>query len=375
MTVWLALRSPEITPTERWLKRFDQDATVLAWFQRQWRECPRTGLDAVFAWTNELLGIELSEPLAWFFIHEVRDKDLPVPASMAALTEVLSGSFNVRWEEHGVQLLGFTEGKSGLDSRWLAFELAYYLFDDAFLAEHRELATLLLHTDWRLPDETAEADVPRKTAEWLPETSSPQPDVTYPFGPGRVFCADVQTYNDNTGGNLRRLSADDLHQLRGVRIDTLCRALLSRPEEKLAFSWHLRQLRDRLRRRKLVETPQERAFLTAVRENSGDPLTWKVWDDWLAERGERPAGLRLLERALLCLRKKQDYPEVKEPLIHVGRHLVQYYFFYEAGMQLCDYWFAFDDLWAARHPDFARCLARYATRWDVLTTSATRSSG
>jgi hypothetical protein len=372
MAVWLAIRSPEITPTERWLKRFDEDATVLAWFQRQWRACPKAGLDAVFDWTNELLGIVLSEPLAWFFFQEVCKKDLPVPSSLAALTEVLSGSFNVRWEEHCVQLLGFTEGKSGLDSRWLAFELAYYLFDDAFLAEHRELATLLLHTDWRLPDETDDADVPRKTAGWKPESRSSWPNVTYPFGSGRVFSAYVQTYDDKTSGNLSRLCADYLPELRGVRIDTLCRALLSRLEEKLDFSWHLRQLRDRLRRRKLVETQQERAFLTAVREDPGDPLNWRAWDDWLAERGEGPAGLRLLERGLLCLRKKQEEPKVKEPLIHVGRHLVQYYFFYEAGMYLCDYWFAFDDVWAARHPDFARCLARYATRWDVLTTSATR---
>jgi hypothetical protein len=42
-------------------------------------------------------------------------------------------------------------------------------------------------------------------------------------------------------------------------------------------------------------------------------------------------------------------------------------------MKLCDYWFAFDDVWAARHPDFARCLARFATRWDVLPTAATRA--
>src|SRR5262245_7374337 len=247
MAVWLAIRSPELTPTERWLKRFDEDATVLDWFQRQWRECPRVGLHAVLDWTDKLLGIGLSERLAWFFLTEVCDKGPPAPSSVAALAEVLSGSFGVRWEEHCVQLLGFTEGKSVIDSRWLAFELAYYLFDDAFLAEHRELATLLLHTGWRLPDETADGNVPGKTARWKPETRSPRPSVTFPFGSGRVFSAYVRTYDDKTSRNLSGLGAGDLHELRGVRIDTLCRALLSRAEEKLDFSWHLRQLRDRLR--------------------------------------------------------------------------------------------------------------------------------
>lgn len=375
MAVWLVIRSPEITPTERWLRRFDEDATVLDWFQRQWRECPRAGLHAVDDWTDKLLGISLSEPLAWFFFKEVCEKKPPVPVNLAALMEVLSGSFVTRWEEHCVQLLGFTEGKSALDSRWLAFELAYYIFDDAFLAEHRELATLLLHADWRLPDETADVNVPEETTGWAPETSSPGPKGAHPFGPGRVFSAYVQTCDDEASKNLSGLCANYLHELRGARIATLCHALLSRPEENLDFSWHLRQLRDRLRRRKLTEAPQEQAFLTAVREGPGDPLNWRAWDDWLAERGDRPAGLRLLERGLLCLRKKQQHPEGKGPLIHVGRHLVQYYFPFEAGMPLCDYWFAFDDVWAAWHPDFARCLARYATRWDVLTTPATRSSG
>ncbi len=374
MAVWLVVRSPEITPTERWLKRFD-DATVLDWFQRQWRECPRDGLHAVFDWTDKLLGISLAEPLSWFFFKEICEKNLPAPSNLAGLTEVLSGSFVTRWEEHCVQLLGFSEGKSALDSRWLAFELAYYLFDDAFLAAHGELATLLLHTDWRLPDETDDANAPEETTGWVPEASSAGPKVTYPFGPGRVFSAYVQTYDEKNSANLSGLCADDLYEIHGARIDTLCRGLLSRPAEGLDFSWHLRRLRDRLRRRKLVEAPQEIAFLTAIREGPGDPLNWRAWDDWLAERGERPAGLRLLERGLLRLRKKQEGPEVKAPLIHVGRHLAQYYFSFEAGMPLCDYWFAFDDVWAARHPDLARCLARYATRWDVLTTSATRSSG
>jgi hypothetical protein len=324
---------------------------------------------------NELLGIGLSENLAWFFFNEVCDKNLPVSLNLAALAEVLSESFVVRWEGHAVQLLSFTEGKSAIDSRWLGFDLAYYLFDDSFLAEHRELATLLMHTDWRLPDETDDATASEETTGWLPEASSPEPKVIYPGGPGRAFSAYVQTYDDKNNENLSGLCADFLHELRGARIDNLCQRLLSRPDEKLDFSWHLRQLRDRLRRRKLAEGPQEKAFLTAIREGPGDSLSWRAWDDWLAERGERPAGLRLLERGLLCLRKKQEGPEVKGPLIHAGRHLVQYYFFYEAGMPLCDYWFAFDDVWAARHPDFARCLARYATRWDVLTTAATRSSG
>jgi hypothetical protein len=370
MAVWLAIRSPEITPTERWLKRFDEDATVLDWFQRQWRECPREGLDAVFDWTNDLLGIGLAHDLGWFFLKEVCDKNLPAPSSLMALVERLPEHFTVRWEEHCLQWLHFIEGKSAIDSEYLGFNLACYLFDDAFLAERGELATLLLHTDWRLPDETDDADVSEETTGWIPETSSPEPKVTYPFGAGRVFSAYVQTYDHDENENLWWLCADYLQELRGVRIDNLCRALLSCPEEKLDFSWHLRQLRDRLRRRKLVEAPQEKAFLAAIRANPGDPLNWRGWDDWLAERGERPAGLRLLERGLLCLRKKQEDVEVKEPLIHVGRHLVQYYFFYEAGMPLCDYWFAFDDVWAARHPDFARCLARYAARWDVLTTSA-----
>ena len=38
MAVWLAIRSSQITLTERRLKRLE-DATVLDWFQQQWREC------------------------------------------------------------------------------------------------------------------------------------------------------------------------------------------------------------------------------------------------------------------------------------------------------------------------------------------------
>lgn len=365
MAVWLLIRSPEITPTERWLKRFD-DATVFAWFQRQWRECPRTGLDAVFQWTTELLGIELAEELSWFFLNEVCGKGLAVPESMAALVAALPETFSIRWEEHCLQLLSNTEGDSALDSRWLNFQTACYLFDDNFLAAHGELATLLLHTDWRLPDETA-STAPEESTGWVPETP-PRATAAYSLDWGCVFFSYVQTYDDDHGQNLDGLRPDDLRELRGVRIGTLCRGLLSQPEDHLLSSWHLRQLRDRLRRRKLVDAPQERAFLAAIREHPRDPLNWGAWDDWLTDHGEPPAGLRLLERGLQCL-QKGDGP----PLIHVGRHLVQYYRPYEAGMNLCDYWFTFDDVWAARHPDFARCLVRFATRWDVLTTAATRA--
>src|SRR5262249_3959499 len=145
--------------------------------------------------------------------------------------------------------LSFTEGKSGIDSRWLAFELACYLFDDHFVTEHGDLATLLLHTDWRLPDEADAANDSQAPTGWVPETRSRWPSVAYPFGSGTVFSAYVQTYDDDNSLNLSRLCADYLYELRGIRTDTLCRGLLSRPEEKLDFSWHLRQLRDRLRRR------------------------------------------------------------------------------------------------------------------------------
>src|SRR5262245_12307944 len=154
--------------------------------------------------------------------------------------------------------------------------------------------------------------------------------------------------------------------------------------------------------------PLERAFLQAIREDPDDDASWNAYSDWLQERGEPPAGLHTLRRALTWagrwydakhegrLGPRADVAEdlasaaraaeqgvaalerdnrPSRSLVHVGEHVAQLCLHYDRWktprreLDIYHEWIYFDDLWASAHLDLANTILRYVRRWDVLSTS------
>jgi uncharacterized protein (TIGR02996 family) len=204
-------------------------------------------------------------------------------------------------------------------------------------------------------------------------------------------------------------------RIEGIRIPQLAGYLAgTTPAEGWPFELRL------LRSQVLVESgplsDEEEAFFEELREAPGDESVWRIYSDWLEERGRPRANVLLLESAL---RQASRFPvaqmtnwldvsgfgwgsvatahselsdlveelgrvhgngielshDVAKSLVHVDEHLAQLCLHAEeweitdGNADLFHQWVFFDDLWASAHADLANAILRYAARWDVLTPS------
>jgi uncharacterized protein (TIGR02996 family) len=279
--------------------------------------------------------------------------------------------------------------------------IAYYFFDDHYLARHGKHAAFLLNEGWKLPGGSAPGGF--RPAE-LSTKEKPAGR-----GQGKTWCVDLDHV-----GDMDELSP--AYRLDGVRVPDLARHLLgaSLPEDT---RWPLEELHDLLLIDGAGTPPLEQAFLQDLRQSPGDDAAWNAYSDLLHEQGERPAGLHLLGRALgrLGIWKDDEVWGETEgvdmrmnyraqtgytlPLIHsrlkpvvavldACREKAHVHAAVEEHVaQLCyraDYWSSrgcgiyhqlifFDDRWAAARPDLANAILPYVWRWDVLSTSRTPS--
>ena len=145
------------------------------------------------------------------------------------------------------------------------------------------------------------------------------------------------------------------------------------------------------------------AFLRSIIEAPDDDTPRLAYSDWLQDRGERPAGLLVLERALARVarcpvtdlssaaldalmaggvreagkalaRALPGRPrwsdDLGKSLVHVEEHLAQLCLHvgrHYGETDVYHRWIFFDDLWAGAHPDLANAILRYARTWDVLS--------
>src|SRR5207244_2088002 len=85
------------------------------------------------------------------------------------------------------------------------------------------------------------------------------------------------------------------------------------PDVGCSFHYDMTALRSQLlpdgKKAKVPADP----FLFALREAPEDEGRWGVFNDWLAERGERSAGTFMLERALQGVTRQplESYPDWK----------------------------------------------------------------
>jgi uncharacterized protein (TIGR02996 family) len=382
MSTYFVYRSPYHGPSGKYLKRF-ADATVLDWFRRHWRAVPEGPGDPPGRYAEGLLGTDVYGFASLF--ARVAEHGLAAPADEKALARLLRANLYVEGEvrsaPHCVQVLTDDD----------ELELAYYFFDDEFLAKHDGWADFLLNEGWQLPGGQAAGGQasPVPTTALAPRVRGP--GVTYLVFHG---FSDSLNLTDLGGG----------YRFSGLRLPDLARHLARSSPTGGEWPFALRLLRAQLLQPPDRPRPQEKAFLQAIQDDPGDESNWAVYSDWLEDQGRPRAGPAVLERALTaCARypvavimntidtrglgtgdlgtAPQELAALRlkvkglanhdpgQSLVHVEDHLAQLCL--HTGRwekrDLFHQWFLFDDLWAGANLSLANTVLKYARRWDVLS--------
>ncbi len=385
MSVYFAFRSPYIGPGGKYLKRFDDDS-VLGWFRTRWDRFASTEYDEVDDRLTQELGCHVYSLADVFRIDE--EGPVAPPRNGRALTDHVEGRV------YNNEVAGGSPHVLQVDTDDDDFGLSYYFFDDHYLKKHGKHAAFLL-CDWKLPGGHGSGGF--RPAE---PTVLSGPKGTWP---GTTYLVDLDSVGD----------MDDLvpgYRIEGVRLPELAKYVLRTPPSQEDVA----RLLDRMPLLMTQEGPDsvgvEKAFLKDIREHPNDDAAWNAYSDWLQERGEKPAGLHLLHRALTRLgvwndngvwdgasaRERKVFQSAEQKpraltelldrrraeaqmQVHVDEHLAQLCFrdhqwkLPTKTWDLYEQWICFDDLWASAHPDLANSILRYVQRWDVLSTSRTRS--
>jgi uncharacterized protein (TIGR02996 family) len=380
MSVYFVYRSHYEGPACKHLKRFE-DASVLDWFRKRW-----TGLadEEAHEWAARELGTRVYGFGSLF--QAIAEHGLPVPRTESQLHQILTDHLYVEGEvlarPHCLQVLTDDD----------ELEMAYYFFDDHFLARHADRAAFLLNEGWQLPGGHGERGFrPRVPTAELTSRGR---------GEGTTYCVLIAYYDS---GNLSDLEGGGGWHVRGTRLPQFCQYLAT-AQPGPDWPFELRLLRSQLFAGPAAQT-QEEAFLSALREEAGDTTTWEAYSDWLEERGQPRAGLTLLRRALQAAMPYPVSPMTNELPVHdfglgsiaaaraeletlaeqvnahasndpsrsvvaVQDHVAQlglHSGFWYGKADVYQHWIFFDDLWAAAHPNLAKAILRFMGRWDVLS--------
>jgi uncharacterized protein (TIGR02996 family) len=383
MGVYFVYRSHYEGPACKHLKRFE-DASVLDWFRKRWMGLACEDVREAQERVDREMGTHVFD-LACIF-QAIAERGLTAPETESQLHQLFRAHLN--W---GGEILARPHCL-----QWLTdddeLEMAYYFFDDHFLARHADRAAFLLREGWQLPGGRGERGYrPRvPTAELTPRGQ----------GEGTTYCVLIAYYDS---GNLTHLEESGGWRIRGARLPQFCRYLATvSPDSDWPFE--LRLLRSQLFARPTPLIKEEAAFLATLQEEPGDIATWEAYSDWLEEHGQSRAGLTVLLRALqgathypvgpmtnqLPLRdfglgsigaaraelealaeqvKDHANNDPSRSLVAVQDHVAQLCLHTAVwGKEdLFHQWIFFDDLWASAHPDLARAILRFMGRWDVLS--------
>ncbi len=334
MSVWFVYRCPYLGPTEKHVKRFP-DATLLDWFRRIWRPIPYD--KEAWAYAEELLGCEVYSFGSMFV--SIAESGRQPPETMEDAVGAVSAMYTneILHGPHVVQVLTDDD----------ELDMAWFLLDDQFLAEHPGLATFLLTEDWKLPAEIGPGGF----------TTNEPTEIVRPAGsgPGTTWVVWLSSDPDHLE------HPGVVMAIEGLRLPQLSRYLIRTGKRDISgdTSCVLERIREQLRFELEGAGPQEESFLAALSANPGDEATWSAYGDFREEQGRRSPDLDLLERALPRMNRTD-----KNKLLRVEEHIAQYLVDDEGESEQ---WYLFDDLWASAHPVLVNGLFRYAARWDVLT--------
>jgi uncharacterized protein (TIGR02996 family) len=352
MTVHFVYRSHYHGPTGLYFKRFDEPS-VLDWFRGHWHGVRHD--DGAHDTAEEILGTHVYGFASLF--DRIAEHSLPPPRSSGALQEVLEEHLyvegEVRCSPHLIQVLTDDD----------EIQLAYYFFDDDYLAKHGKRAALLLNEGWQWPTETGEGGF-RPT------------DKTSRIGKARGEGATYLVFHSfYDSGNLYEI--EGAFRIDGVRLPQLAQYLARNvtPDEGCALGYDLGALRAQLLPKGRKAKSPEDPFLFAIRADPEDDAPWLIFNDWLAERDGKSGGALILDRALRGVSRctpgdysnwkfnpKKSLIQVEEHVAVFCRHVAQW----RKGDDMYHQWYFFDDLWASAHPDLANAILRFASRWDVL---------
>jgi uncharacterized protein (TIGR02996 family) len=353
MTVHFVYRSHYHGPTGLYVKRFDEPS-ILDWFRNRWRG---VRYDAgAHRYAEELLGTHIYGFAS--LVDRIAEHSLPPPRSNPALREVLEEHLYVEGEvlfsPHLMQVLTDDD----------EIQLAYYFFDDEYLAKHGKRAALLLHEGWQLPAEAGEGG-------FRPA------DKTTSIGKVRGEGTTYLVVHDFWDGSNLTDTLEGGYRIDGIRLPQLTQYLVRHelPDVGCSLHYDTEALRPQLLPKgKKAKAPEE-PFLFAIREHPEDDAPWLIVSDYLAERGRGSAGAFVLERALREVSRhvpedlsggvrsgaKKSLIQVEEHVAVMCRHVDRW-----DDRDMYHQWYFFDDLWASAHPDLANAILRYARRWHVL---------
>jgi uncharacterized protein (TIGR02996 family) len=274
MAVHFVYRSHYHGPTGLYVKRFDEPS-ILDWFRHRWQGVRHD--DGAHEYAEQLLGTSVYGFASLF--DRIAEHSIPPPRSMRALQEVFDEHLYVEGEvlfsPHLIQVLTDDD----------EIQLAYYFFDDDYLARHGKRAAFLLNEGWRLPAEAGDGGF--RPAEKTRRIGKAR-------GEGATYLVFHSFYDS---GNLYDI--EGAFRIDGVRLPQLAQYLARNdvPDDGCALGYDMSLLRSQLfPKGKKAKSPED-AFLFAIREHPEDDAPWLIFDDWLAERSGRSAGSVLLERA------------------------------------------------------------------------------
>jgi hypothetical protein len=344
MSVYFVYRSHYEGPSGKHVRRLDGDS-VLAWFQAVWDRAKQA--DDASDWVKSEIGISVYGFESLF--EAARDESLPPPTSdrklKSYLDEHLYVEGEIKFKPHALQVLTDDD----------EIELAYYIFDDHFLAEHPGRAAYLLHEGWMLPSHGGNDPYrPRVAAR-----------PVQPLGAweGETYLAFLASYDSSGLSDLDELGGPS--RIEGVRVPELAEYLGgAAPDEEWPFE--LKLLRSQICPEDAIEVRLEAAL--------GRVARLPVLHISESAFGTR-LGLGTIEQArgavedvAQSFRGVPDH-DASKSLVGKSDHLIQLCLHIGNwfGNDVFHQWFLFDDLWAGGHPDLADGVLRYAKRWDVLS--------
>lgn len=384
MAVYFVFRSQYSTPALNSLKVFPSES-VLEWFKEIWTPIP--DFEQAKTHAQNILGVHVYGFGSIF--RNIAKHNLAVPETAKELESYLRKYLYfegyLKFEPNVIQVVSNDD----------ELDIAFYIFDDTFLAANGEKADFLLRKEWNLPNQSTE-----ELFEPIVETKR---ICTRRDDPGALYSAFLSAYD--CGDNI--MGIEGAWRSDGLRLADLPKYLGTNipgkdviPGKEWPFEFFL--LRSQLLSGLLPENDQGKRILRALLHN---PDVEALWDEFLAflfESGIGDPSIYLLQRALseCCKFPAGSVNQIRDwnfgnqnvgvpievirsvvggnwnndsskSLLQCDRHLAQASIHTDQSaasgdLDLFNRWIIFDDLWAGANQDLANSILRYAIRWDVL---------